>query len=103
MSRAAPFLALLRSAAPAAALMLVIAFFGGYALVGANGVMAWGDYSRQLEQNRVKLAQLEKEKAVLQNRVALLNPKRANPDMADELVRRELGLTHPDEVIVPLD
>ena len=103
MSRAAPFLALLRSAAPAAALMLVIAFFGGYALVGANGVMAWGDYSRQLAQNRVKLAQLEKEKAVLQNRVALLNPKRANPDMADELVRRELGLTHPDEVIIPLD
>jgi len=103
MSRAVNFLALLRSAAPAAAMMLVIAFFGGYALIGANGVMAWGDYSRQLEQNRIKLAELEKEKAVLQNRVSLLNPKRANPDMADELVRRELGLTHPDEVIIPLD
>ena len=103
MSRAGNFLALLRSAAPAAAMMLVIAFFGGYALIGANGVMAWGDYSRQLEQNRIKLAELEKEKAVLQNRVSLLNPRRANPDMADELVRRELGLTHPDEVIIPLD
>ena len=103
MSRAVNFLALLRSAAPAAAMMLVIAFFGGYALIGANGLMAWGDYSRQLEQNRIKLAELEKEKAVLQNRVSLLNPKRANPDMADELVRRELGLTHPDEVIIPLD
>ncbi|MGH6782894.1 MAG: FtsB family cell division protein, partial [Sphingomonadaceae bacterium] len=66
-------------------------------------VLAWGDYSRQLEQRRVELTKLEKEKAVLQNRVALLDPKRANPDMADELIRRELGLAHPDDVIVPLN
>ncbi|MBB5687259.1 FtsB family cell division protein [Sphingobium boeckii] len=103
MSRAVTFLALLRSAAPAALMMLVIAFFGGYALIGTNGVMAWGDYSRQLEQRRIALVKLEKEKAILQNRVTLLDRRSVNPDMADELVRRELGLTHPDEVIIPLD
>ena len=27
----------------------------------------------------------------------------ADPDMADELVRKELGLVRPDEVIVPLN
>ncbi|WOK36972.1 FtsB family cell division protein [Sphingomonas sp. C3-2] len=95
--------ALLRSAAPTAMMMLVIALFGGYAVIGNNGVLAWGDYSRQLEQSRGELARLEKEKAVLANRVALLDPKKANPDMADELIRRELGLAHPDEVIVPLN
>lgn len=95
--------ALLRSAAPTAMMMLVIALFGGYAVIGNNGVLAWGDYSRQLEQSRDELARLEKEKAVLANRVALLDPKKANPDMADELIRRELGLAHPDEVIVPLN
>jgi len=31
-----------------------------------------------------------------------LDPKKANPDLVDELVRRELGLAHPDEVIIPL-
>ena len=103
MSRAITFLALLRSAAPAALMMLVIAFFGGYALIGTNGVMAWGDYSRQLEQRRVALVKLEKEKAILQNRVALLNRQSVDPDIADEMVRRNMGLAHPDEVIVPLD
>ena len=38
----------------------------------------------------------------LRNRVALLDPRHANPDMVDELVRRELNVAHPDEVIVPL-
>jgi cell division protein FtsB len=33
----------------------------------------------------------------------LLDPKKADPDMADELVRRDLGLVRPDEVIIPLD
>lgn len=94
---------LLRSAAPTALMMLVIAVFGGYAIMGNNGVLAWSDYSRQLAQSRAELTKLEKEKATLANRVALLDPKRANPDMADELVRRELGLAHPDEVIIPLD
>ncbi|MCJ8156190.1 septum formation initiator family protein [Sphingomonas sp. LaA6.9] len=103
MTRAIPFLGLLRSAAPTAIIMLVIAIFGGYAVVGKNGVLAWGDYSRQLDQQRVELSRLEKQKALLQNRVALLDPRKANPDMADELIRRELGLAHPDEVIVPLN
>ena len=35
--------------------------------------------------------------------LALLDPKKADPDMADELVRRDLGLIRADEVIVPLD
>ncbi|RJF91344.1 FtsB family cell division protein [Sphingomonas cavernae] len=103
MTRAISFIGLLRSAAPTAIMMLVIAIFGGYAVVGKNGVLAWGDYTRQLEQQRVELAKLEKHKTLLQNRVALLDPKKANPDMADELIRRELGLAHPDEVIVPLN
>lgn len=103
MAKGISSLGLLRSAAPAALMMLVIAVFAGYAVMGKNGVLAWGDYTRQLEASRTELARLQKEKAVLANRVALLDPKKANPDMADELVRRELGLAHPDEVIIPLD
>lgn len=102
MKRALSILALLKTAAPSALMVLVIAVFGGYALMGDNGVMAWGDYKRQLQERRVVLAKLEREKAELSNRVALLDPRRANPDMADELIRRELGLAHPDEVIVPI-
>ena len=37
------------------------------------------------------------------NRVSLLDPRHANPDMVDELVRRDLGVAHPDEIVVPLN
>ncbi len=80
----------------------VIGIFAGYALFGANGVLAWGDYSQRLEAKKGELNDLRLEKAKLANRVALLNPNSANPDMVDELVRRELGLAQPDEVIIPL-
>ena len=34
---------------------------------------------------------------------ALLDPRKADPDIADELVRKDLGLVRPDEVIIPLE
>lgn len=92
----------LRAAALPALATLVVAFFGGYALFGSNGVLAWGEYSKALEQRRADLIVVEREKALLANRVALLDPRHANPDMVDELVRRDLGVAHPDELIVPL-
>ncbi|ODU21489.1 MAG: septum formation initiator [Sphingomonas sp. SCN 67-18] len=94
---------LLVSAAAPALAMLVIAFFGGYALVGPNGVLAWGDYHRTLQKRQVELKKVEAQRAVIANRVALLDPKKANPDMVDELIRKQMGLAHPDEVIIPLD
>jgi cell division protein FtsB len=93
---------LAQSVAWRALALTVIGFFAAYALFGANGVLAWGDYSQRLEMKTVELASLTTEKAQLANRVALLNPNRANPDMVDELVRRELGLAQSDEVIIPL-
>ena len=103
MKQAKYLLSLLRSAFWPALALTVIAFFGGYALFGSNGVLAWGDYARKYQQRTVQLASIEKERAELANRVALLDPQRANPDMVDELVRRDLGLAQPDEVIVPLN
>jgi cell division protein FtsB len=91
-----------QAAAMPALATLIVAFFGGYALFGSNGVLAWGEYSKALETRRGDLIAIEREKAVLANRVALLDPRHANPDIVDELVRRDLGVAHPDEMIVPL-
>jgi cell division protein FtsB len=91
-----------RAAAMPALATLIVAFFGGFALFGSNGVLAWGDYAQKLDVRRAHLIQLEKDKAVLANRVALLDPRHANPDLVDEMVRRDLGVARPDEVIVPL-
>ena len=49
-----------------------------------------------------ELAKLDATRAQLRHRSALLDPRKADPDMADELVRRDLGLVRADEVILPL-
>lgn len=85
---------------PAFAIMLLMVFMG-YAIFGPSGILSWGDYSRQLEQRKVELAHLKKQEAAIANRVKLLDPRKVDPDMADELVRKELGVTHPDEVVLP--
>ena len=86
---------------PAVGLTLM-AFFGAYAVWGPNGMFAYGDYKRQLALREKHYAVLDHRREVLKNRVALLNPDHANPDMVDEMVRKELNVAHPDEVIVPL-
>ena len=89
-----------RAAAPAAGLVLM-AFFGGYAVLGSNGILAFGDYQRQLARREADYQRLDQRRAVLKNRVGLLDPDHANPDMVDEMTRKELNVVHPDEVIVP--
>ncbi len=81
--------------------ILLLLVFMGYAVFGPSGILAWGDYSRQLAQRRVELMQIKKHEAALANRVKLLDPRNVDPDMADEMVRKELGVTHPDEVVLP--
>ncbi len=103
MRGAAPLLKLAQTVAWRALAIMIVGVLAGYALFGANGVLAWGDYSERLEVRQAELVRLDQEKSRLANRVALLNPKSANPDMVDELVRRDLGLAQPDEVIIPLN
>ena len=56
-------LALIRRAAWPAAGLLIICYFVGAAVVGENGVMAWGDYRRTKAERSATLARLEAEKA----------------------------------------
>ena len=94
---------LIRRAAFPALALIVVGTFAGHAIAGPNGILAWGGYHRALEQRKVELAELQREKAQLKHRSALLDPRKADPDIADELVRKDLGLVRPDEVIVPLN
>jgi len=102
MAHIAKLRTLLMSALGPALAILLLLLFAGYAVFGSSGILAWGDYSRQLHDSRAELAMVKKQRDQLKNRVQLLDPRRADPDMVDELVRRELNVGHPDEVIVPL-
>jgi len=91
-----------RAALPALAL-IIVGNFAGYAVAGPNGLLAWGGYHRDLLERKQELIQLNQQRAELKHRSTLLDPRKADPDMADELVRRDLGLVRPDEVVVPFN
>ena len=98
-----PKLDVIKGALAPALGVLVICNFAGYAIAGPNGLLALGDYRHEIQQKTAQLERIDAQRAVLQHRVNLLDQRHADPDMADELVRRDLGLTRPDEVIIPLD
>ena len=103
MGRSKQSLGLIRRSALPALALVVVGTFAGHAIAGPNGLLAWSGYHRDLEQRKAELASLEAERDRLRHRSALLNPKKADPDLADEMVRKDLGLVRPDEVIVPLE
>jgi cell division protein FtsB len=93
---------LIRRAMGPALALIVIGTFAGHAVAGPNGLFAWSGYHRDLGLRQAELARLEATRGQLRHRSALLDPRKADPDMADELVRRDLGLVRADEVILPL-
>ncbi|WP_404339317.1 septum formation initiator family protein [Sphingomonas sp. MMS12-HWE2-04] len=103
MGRTSPIRTLLRRAGLPAAVLIAISFFGYNAVMGPTGIVAAKELRVELAQRNDEFAALSKKRAELKNRVDLLDPKRgADPDMVDELVRKQLNVARPDEVIVPL-
>ena len=105
MSRtASPIKTLLRRAGVPAIALIAIGFFAYNAALGPTGVVAAKEFKAELDQKQIEFAALEKHRAELKNRVDLLDKKRgADPDLVDELARKQLNVVRPDEVIIPLE
>jgi len=88
-------------AAPALGL-IIFGYFVGAAVVGDNGVLSWGEYRQAKVERQVELERLQAEEARLAHRNRLLDPRQTDPDLAEEEVKRKLGVVRADEVIVPL-
>ena len=89
-----------RSEAAALVLLLVLA---GLAIAGPSGLFAWSENLRLRDARETRLAKLEMTRDHLKNRVQLLDPKHADPDLAGELVRGQMGVVHPDEVVIKIE
>ena len=86
---------------PGLALMALLVI-ASYALLGPTGIIAWTDYRAALNERTDELAKLEKERDALRNRQRLLDRDNVDPDLAGELMRKELNVVAPDEVVVPM-
>ena len=86
---------------PGLALLALLAI-ASYALLGPTGIIAWTDYRAALNERTADLAKLEKERDALRNRQRLLDRDNVDPDLAGELMRKDLNVVAPDEVVVPM-
>ena len=89
-----------RSEAIALGVLLVMA---GLAIAGPSGLFAWSENLRLRDAREARLARLQVERDHLKNRVDLLDPAHADPDLAGELVRSQMGVVHPDEVVIKVE
>jgi cell division protein FtsB len=85
------------------AALAALLVMGGFAIAGPSGLLAWSENLRVLDQREAQLAALEAEREALKNRVALLHPDHADPDMVGELLRSQLNVVHPNEVVIKLE
>lgn len=76
---------------------------GALALFGPSGILAWGEDSARLAEHREQIAQLQSRQEELENRRKLLDPAHVDPDLASELLRRDLNVAHPDEYVIELE
>lgn len=78
-------------------------FMAGLAIAGPSGLFAWSENLRLRDMREARLATLEVQRDHLKNRVNLLDPGHADPDLAGELVRSQMGVVHPDEVVIKIE
>ncbi|MEI9850042.1 MAG: septum formation initiator family protein [Sphingomonas sp.] len=100
MGRSSPIQTILRSAGLPAVAVIAMGFFGYYALLGPNGILAYKDFRQQVAEKSLKYQQLDKRRAEVRNLVQLLDPRGADPDLVDELARRKLNVVGKDELIL---
>jgi cell division protein FtsB len=84
------------------AALACLLLLGGIAIAGPSGVLAWGENQRVLADRNAEIARLQHERDEIKNRVALLDPRHADPDLAGELLRSNLNVVHPDEMVMML-
>ena len=77
--------------------------FGGLSIAGPSGLLAWSENLRLLDQRKAQIAALEEQREELKNRVALLDPDSADPDLVGELVKGNMNFVHEDEIVLILD
>ncbi|WP_333835728.1 FtsB family cell division protein [Novosphingobium sp.] len=101
MKRRRPNLKLPRNGVTESLALVTLLVMGAFAVAGPSGVLAWSENERMLEERQKEVAVLTADRDRLQNRVNLLDPRHADPDLVGELLRSDLNVAHPDELVIP--
>ncbi len=66
-------------------------------------LLAWGENVALLDKREHRIAALKADREELQNLVERLNPDHVDPDLATELMRRNLNVALPDEYVIEIE
>ena len=83
-----------------ALLAAYLGYFGFHAMSGSYGLQALAELEGEAKQLASELDALWAERSELDARAALLRPGGIDPDMVDELARRDLNVIAPNELVI---
>lgn len=90
------------NAAVPAAFLAALGYFVYHTVQGENGLLALSEIETRLADAEREATALTARRAALERRISLVRGPSLDPDMLDELARRELGYAHPLEVVIPM-
>ncbi len=90
----------LRSSLPTLILAALCFYFAFYLLFGPRGLLALDRLDDIQAYKKAEYAQLKEKRKKIEADVHLMRPNSLDPDMADEQVRRSLGYTRADEIVI---
>lgn len=81
------------------AAVALIGYFAFHAYHGNYGLKARKGYEADISRLTRVRDDLRAKRANLESHVALLRPESIDPDMVEELARRDLGFAHPNDLV----
>jgi len=78
----------------------VIGYFVYHGLNGARGFWASQQLQVDVATLEAELAELRREREMLEQHVALLRPESLDPDMLEERARMLLNVAHPNDIVI---
>jgi cell division protein FtsB len=79
----------------------VTIYFGYNGVMGPRGIMAWSRTEAELVGAQRDLHDVRAKRQALQHRIALLDDKKLDPDLLEEVARSLLLQGRPHEVAIP--
>lgn len=88
-----------RSGAAAIGVILIM-YFGLFALEGDRGYASLQTAQLQVQEAEAKLAVVKAEREAIERKVVALRPASIDGDLLDEEVRETLGFVRPGEIVI---
>jgi cell division protein FtsB len=78
----------------------IIGYFAFQGYHGTYGLLAQREYEQEIADLTIERDTLRTERAHWEHRVGLLRADRLDPDILEELARRELGFAQPNDLVL---